>query len=81
LFAQLHNLDASYLSRVVQFVSDIAAKISDLDAELMDQAVKLGYSRADFYKILKQKHLDGLKFEEGNKEWGDFITNYINLAS
>ena len=81
LFAQLHNLDASYLSRVVQFVSDIAAKISDLDAELMDQATKLGYSRADFYKILKQKHLDGLKFEEGNKEWGDFITKFKKIEA
>jgi RNA polymerase primary sigma factor len=30
---------------------------------------------------LKQKHLDGLKFEEGNKEWGDFITKFKKIEA
>lgn len=73
LLELLHNLDASYLAKLILFIGEIASKINDLDVQLMESAMKMKYARAEFYKILKQKHVDGGKLEEGDKLWKEFI--------
>jgi len=75
LLELLHNLDACYLAKLIQFIGEIAEKINDLDVQLMASAGTLNYSRADFYKILKEKHKDGGEFHEGSKVWKDFVAS------
>lgn len=73
LMENLHNLDASYLTKIVDGITQIAQVLNDFDANLMDHATNMGYSRADFYKIIKQKHQVAGKFQDGDNEWKVFI--------
>jgi len=69
----LHNLDTTYLSKILDGIAAIAVLVNDFDANLMEVAVKLGYSRADFYKIIKAKHEYGKGFVDGDATWKEFI--------
>lgn len=73
LIERLHNLDASYLSKIVETICDFSQIVNDFDAQLMDVATKLGYARADFYKIIKGKHTLGGVFDDGPADWLGFI--------
>lgn len=69
----LHNLDTTYLSKILDGIAAIAVLVNDFDASLMEAAVKLGYSRADFYKIIKAKHEYGKGLADGDATWKEFI--------
>ncbi len=76
----LHNLDTTYLSKIVNGIAETANLINDFDAALMDIAIKLGYTRADFYKMIKAKHEIGGSFEGDAKtvdaSWKEFVKKF-----
>ena len=72
----LHNLDTTYLSKIVAVTSETANLVNEFDASLIDASTKLGYTRADFYKIIKGKHAEGGSFETGSAAWKEFIKKF-----
>lgn len=74
LLELLHNLDAIYLTKIVIAISALAGLINDFDAKLMEIANKhFGYSRSDFFNLIKEKHNFGGSLEDGSKAWQEFM--------
>lgn len=72
LIEALKNLDYSFLMQIIANINDIAKVLNGFDAKLMSFALKLGYSRESFFKVLKNKFNFGGAFEDGESEWNSF---------
>ncbi|WP_342261775.1 sigma-70 family RNA polymerase sigma factor [Alphaproteobacteria bacterium endosymbiont of Tiliacea citrago] len=73
LIEALKNLDYTFLNQLVANIKDISVLLNNFDVKLMGYALKLGYSKETFFKILKGKFEFGGFFEEGSDDWSDFI--------
>lgn len=80
LVSSLKNLDYSFLNQIIANVNDMALSLNNFDAKLMENAVKLGYTRENFYQILKKKYSFGGKFEDGDSDWQNFASKVDEVA-
>lgn len=73
LAEELKYLDYVFLNQIISNIKEIASHLNTFDIKLMNYAVKSGYSRDKFFKILKDKYEFGGSFEVGNDSWQQFI--------
>lgn len=72
----LHSLDASYLAKIVAHAAIYYNQLNEFEVRMFEIAEEIGYSRPEFYEILKQRHSDDKPFFEGVANWKEFIVKF-----
>ena len=71
----LKELDTIILNKLIVLINETGNKCIEFNSELMNYAVKVGYTRSSFYEILQKKYKLGGRFEHCEKEFDEFVEN------